>query len=66
MNGKTKWFDKKKGYGFITRDDGKDFFVHYSNIDVTGFKTLEKDQPVTFEVKEDAKGPQAVSVVPTK
>lgn len=64
--GKTKWFDKKKGYGFITRDDGKDFFVHYKNINVTGFKTLEPEQAVTFDVKEDTKGPQAVNVTPTK
>lgn len=69
--GKVKWFDRKKGYGFITREDGKDFFVHYSNIKIVdahgveceGFKSLEKDQAVSFDVKDDAKGPQAINVV---
>lgn len=62
--GTTKWFDRKKGYGFLTRDDGKDFFVHFSNIVMDGYKTLEKGQKVEFGVREDAKGPQAVNVIP--
>lgn len=62
--GTTKWFQRDKGYGFITRDDAKDFFVHFSNIKMDGYKTLEKGQKVRFEVKEDPKGPQAVNVTP--
>jgi CspA family cold shock protein len=69
--GKVKWFDKKKGWGYITRDDGQDFFVHYSNIKLLdtdgkekkGFKTLEANQVVVFETRDDAKGPQAINVV---
>lgn len=60
--GKVKWFDEKKGYGFITMDDGKDVFVHYSAIQGTGFRKLAEGDRVSFEVKDGAKGPQADQV----
>ena len=60
--GTVKWFNTKKGYGFITKDDGDDVFVHYSAINGEGFKNLEEGQEVEFEVQEGAKGPQAANV----
>ena len=60
--GKVKWFNEQKGYGFISRDDGDDVFVHYSEIVSEGFKTLVEDQAVTFELKEGPKGLQATNV----
>jgi len=61
--GKVKWFDAKKGYGFIEMDDGGgDIFVHFSSINGEGFKTLEEGQKVTFEVGEGKKGKQALNV----
>ncbi len=61
--GTVKWFNAEKGYGFITLDDGsQDVFVHYSAIDMTGYKVLEEGQAVTFEVGTGAKGPQAEQV----
>jgi len=62
--GIVKWFNGTKGYGFITRDSGGDVFVHYSGIQMTGFKTLEENQRVSFKVVDGAKGPQAVEVTP--
>lgn len=63
--GIVKWFNDEKGYGFITPDDGsKDLFVHYSNIDGDGFKSLSEGQKVTFESGEGRKGPEATSVQP--
>lgn len=62
QNGKVKWFDKEKGYGFVTAEDGQDYFAHYSGIDTDGFKTLVEGQDVEFEVKETEKGPQATSI----
>lgn len=62
VNGIVKWFDEKKGYGFITVEGGKDAFVHHSNIEGTGFKTLAEGQKVTLEVTQGAKGPQAEKV----
>ena len=61
--GKVKWFNAEKGYGFITSDEGKDVFVHYSGLVMDGFKSLEEGQAVEFEVTEGAKGPQATNVV---
>lgn len=61
--GKIKWFSGQKGYGFITTDDGKDVFVHYSGIQADGYKTLEKDQEVEFEIVKGPKGDQAKDVV---
>jgi CspA family cold shock protein len=62
LNGKVKWFDELKGYGFVTAEDGTDYFVHFSQIQGEGFKTLKEDQAVTFELEEGDKGPQAVNV----
>lgn len=62
VNGIVKWFDEKKGYGFITVEDGKDAFVHHSNIMGEGFKTLAEGQKVTLEVTAGQKGPQAEQV----
>ncbi len=60
--GQVKWFDNKKGYGFIENDEGEDIFVHYSNISIEGYKTLEKGELVEFEVVEGTKGLQAENV----
>ncbi len=61
-NGTVKWFNGTKGYGFITTDEGKDVFVHFSAIKMEGFKTLDEGQRVTLEVVDGAKGPQAANV----
>ena len=63
MQGKVKWFNAEKGYGFIEGQDGKDVFVHFSAIEQGGFKTLEEGQEVEFNVVEGARGPQAANVV---
>ena len=60
--GTVKWFNAEKGFGFITSEEGKDLFVHFSEIQKDGFKTLEEGEKVTFEVKEGQKGPQAANV----
>lgn len=60
--GKVKWFDSTKGFGFITGDDGKDVFVHFSAIMSDGFKTLEEGQKVSYEIVDGARGPQAANV----
>ena len=62
VTGMVKWFDEKKGFGFITEDGGKDVFVHYSAILGDGFRKLAEGDKVTFEIKEGAKGPQADKV----
>jgi CspA family cold shock protein len=62
QKGKVKWFDTKKGFGFITTDDGKDVFVHYSSIVSQDFKNLDEGQEVTFDIVEGEKGPQAANV----
>jgi CspA family cold shock protein len=60
--GKVKWFNGQKGYGFITTDEGEDVFVHYSAIGGSGFRTLEQGQRVSFEVTQGPKGLQAANV----
>jgi CspA family cold shock protein len=62
MQGRVKWFNPQKGYGFIEVEDGKDVFVHYSEIKEEGFKTLEEGQEVEFEIVEGNRGPQAANV----
>ncbi len=62
MKGQVKWFDSKKGYGFITGENGKEIFVHFSGIVSDGFKTLNEGQQVEFEIGNGAKGEQAVNV----
>jgi CspA family cold shock protein len=63
ITGIVKWFNRTKGYGFISREGGKDVFVHYSAIQGGGFRNLEEGQQVEFSVEEGPKGPQAVDVV---
>ncbi|MGI6784291.1 MAG: cold-shock protein [Aminivibrio sp.] len=60
--GTVKWFNDSKGYGFITTDEGKDVFVHFSAISGEGFKTLAEGQKVSFDVVDGDKGPQAANV----
>ena len=59
MTGKVKWFSADKGYGFISREDGDDVFVHFSSIQGEGYKTLSEGQEVEFDIVEGARGPQA-------
>jgi len=62
--GKVKWFDSSKGFGFIAPDDGsKDVFAHHTAIQGDGYKSLQEDQAVTYDVTEGAKGPQATNIV---
>jgi len=61
-NGTVKWFNNKKGYGFIEQEEGGDIFVHYSAINMGGFKTLAEGERVTFEVEETDRGPAAKNV----
>lgn len=64
ITGAVKWFDARKGYGFITRDDGKkDVFVHHSAIRGEGFRSLQDGDRVEFSVEQDVRGPKAVDVV---
>ncbi|WP_028950233.1 cold-shock protein [Sulfurihydrogenibium subterraneum] len=64
VTGTVKWFDSKKGFGFITRDDnGQDIFVHFSAIQGKGFKNLEEGEKVEFEIVQEEKGPRAANVV---
>jgi CspA family cold shock protein len=62
MQGKVKWFNAEKGFGFIERDGGKDIFVHFSAIQMDGFKTLEEGQMVEFDIVEGERGAQAANV----
>lgn len=61
-SGKVKWFDNKKGFGFIAQDSGQDVFVHHTSIVGTGFKTLAEGDPVSFELVASEKGPKAEHV----
>jgi CspA family cold shock protein len=63
--GTVKWFDERRGYGFITSDEGTDVFVHYSVIEMDGFKTLLEGQRVSYEANEGPRGPAAVLVTPS-
>jgi len=64
--GIVKWFSGQKGYGFITKTDGRDIFVHYSGIEMEGYKTLKENDEVSFEIGDSDKGPIAVNVKVTK
>ena len=64
--GTVKWFNNQKGYGFISDEQGNDVFVHYSGLNMDGFKSLEEGATVEFEVVEVAKGPQATNVTVVK
>ena len=61
--GTVKWFNEKKGYGFIEQEDGQDIFVHFSSINMPGFKTLAEGDEVSFDVDESDRGPVAKNVV---
>jgi len=63
MQGRVKWFNAEKGYGFIETEEGSDVFVHFSAIQAEGFKTLEEGQAVEFDIVQGARGPQAANVV---
>lgn len=60
--GTVKWFNNQKGYGFISDENGSDVFVHYSGLNMDGFKSLEEGAEVEFDVIDGAKGPQAINV----
>ncbi len=61
-NGTVKWFNNRKGFGFIQQEDGPDLFVHFSSIKAEGYKTLNEGEEVTFDVEEGERGPKAVNV----
>ena len=62
MNGTVKWFNGEKGFGFITGEDGKDVFAHFSQINSEGYKSLQEGQEVSYDVVQGAKGPQAENI----
>ena len=64
MRGTVKWFNKERGYGFITADEGTDYFVHFSGISGSGFRSLESDDIVEFDLKKTERGMKAVNVKP--
>ena len=61
-NGKVKWFNNRKGFGFIQQEDGPDLFVHFSSINSDGYRTLNEGEEVTFDVEDGERGPKAVNV----
>jgi len=61
-NGIVKWFNERKGYGFIQQEEGPDVFVHHTGINASGFKTLNEGDRVTFEIEQGNKGPAAINV----
>lgn len=63
VTGKVKWFNDNKGFGFIEQDQGQDIFVHYSEIQGDGYRTLSEGELVEFEVRDSPKGPQAAAVI---
>jgi CspA family cold shock protein len=63
IKGTVNWFHQRKGYGFLTQENGIDVFVYYNSIQGEGIKTLSKGQNVEFEIKEGLRGPQAVNVI---
>lgn len=62
LTGKVKWFNSKKGFGFITGDNGKDYFLHYSNIEMEGYKSLNENDKIQFQVEKTDKGEKAIKV----
>lgn len=62
LTGKVKWFNSKKGFGFITGDNGKDYFLHYSNIEMEGYKSLNEGDKIEFKVEATDKGEKAINV----
>jgi CspA family cold shock protein len=62
INGTVKWFNERKGFGFIEREDGPDVFVHHSAINASGFRSLNEGDKVSFDIEQGQKGPSAVNV----
>jgi cold shock protein len=65
MQGKVKWFNPEKGFGFIEREGGDDVFVHFSAVQSTGYKSLDEGQRVEFDIEQGQRGPQATNVIPS-
>ena len=66
LKGIVKWFNDKKGYGFIKQEDGRDIFVHFTSVNMQGFKTLAEGDEVSFDVEESDRGPVAKNVVKSR
>jgi len=66
LKGIVKWFNDKKGYGFIKQEDGRDIFVHFTSVNMSGFKTLAEGDEVSFDVEESDRGPVAKNVVKSR